>query len=307
MLRNNKWLVSLFAVFIIIYVAQSLLHEPPHATLEKFHITATQFKLLLLTIVVPYILIWIVGLFGYLHLKSYVEIIRGSKDGEAFNSISKGVLGFVLWLPLSALAAAFAEQYYTAHPESTASLIRAVNYFNLLVLIPAFYLAYRGSVKLTALVKGKTQALPLSISMAYIAFSALYVMLVLDDPAINGPTNTATVGTYYQPDWLIITTIVIPRLLMWLLGVRAARYIYEYSKRVKGMLYRDALKHLAQGLSGILLSVIVLRVYQSLSSQVGRLSLGALLVVIYILLLVISIGFIYIAKGAKNLRKLEGA
>jgi hypothetical protein len=215
------------------------------------------------------------------------------------------VLWLALWLPLSAVLGGVVT-YLTAHfPESTAWWVRISNYLNLVMLLPAFILVYRGGQQLYSLLNVRRQPSLQAMNIAFIVFAALYVLLTLQDPARHAATTYTTLASYYQPDWLIITTLIIPQLIMWYLGFQAVYYIYLYAKHVKGTLYKASLTGVAAGIAGVVVATVVLRCFQSLSSQFGRLSLSLVVIVVYLLLIIISAGYILINRGAKSLQKIE--
>jgi drug/metabolite transporter (DMT)-like permease len=74
---------------------------------------------------------------------------------------------------------------------------------------------------------------------------------------------------------------------------------------VEGALYRDALKLLAYGLGGVFLVTILLRVLQTASDALNRLDLGGILLLLYILVFMLGIGYVLVAKGARQLQKIE--
>ncbi len=300
-----KWLSVLFVAFSAIYLAQAVLIAPDKAVLTKYHITAGQGVALTLSVAIPYLLIWATALIGYLRLRDYTAAINDSPDGTAFTVISRGMLLLTLWLPLSALLSGLVAHYYHLHPSSTANLVRLNNYANLIILLPAFLLANQGARKLLSLVKRPSYQIPQRITLLFIGFAALYTFLTLNDSARQGPTHTVTVASYYLPDWATVLTIVIPRLVMWFLGIQAVYFIYVYTQKVKGSLYKAALRNVTRGLAGVVIATIMLRCFQSLSSQLAHLGLGLILLIVYVLLLVIGSGYVLIAKGAKKLRRLE--
>lgn len=302
---GSKKLVVAFAILILIYLVQILFAPIDKITLHRYHITTSQTRALGLTVALPYIIIWLVALIGYLRLKTYSDVIAGSKDGKAFETISKGVLLFALWLPLSSIIGGLVAEYYGVHHETAANLVRINNYFNTIFLLPAFWLVKRGSQQLLTIVKKPTDTVPSRLMLIYIAVSALYVLLVLHDPARFAPTHDVNVANYYEPDWLIIISLVIPRLIAWFWGFQAFNNILLYRKNVKGKLYKAALNSLATGLMGILIMTILLRSLQSVTTQLSHWSLAVVLAVIYLLLIIICIGYVFIAVGAKNLQKLE--
>ncbi len=302
---KNKFLSVLFAVFSTVYLLQSLLTEPDKASLAKYHISSGQAVGLLLTIAIPYVVIWLVALGGYLRLQDYVQSIIKGKDGAAFAVIAKGILLLTLWLPLSAILANFLSRYYHVHPAATANAVRLDNYANLAILLPAFWLINHGAHKLLKVAKQPSYQFPQKIVIAFISLSALYVLIALSDPAREAPTQAVAAATYYLPDWAIVTTIIIPRLIMWFLGIQAIYLMYLYRQKIKGALYRDALKSLSQGLAWVIGTTIVLRLFQSVSTQLVNFNLGAILLILYGLLTIIAIGYSLIAKGAKSLQHIE--
>lgn len=305
LLLKYKKLCALYVVFIVIYLSQILLVTPEKMTLEKYHISTLSLKILALTIALPYIAIWLIALVGYVRLQTYANIIRKDKDGVAFHKIAQGIFCISLWLPLSTIMSNFFTQVYRAHPGMTANLVRLENYLNLIILAAGFWLIYSGSRKLLPLVNKSAFLSSQPVILSYIAFCALYASLVLHDPARETPTATVTVAAYYQPDWLIILTLLIPRLLYWFLGIQAVQNIYLYRTKVKGRLYKAALHNLALGLGSVIAITILLRSLQSASASLVQLSLGPLLAIIYLLLILLSVGYIFIAKGAERLQQFE--
>jgi hypothetical protein len=305
LLAKYKKIALLFGLLIIFYMAQTLFAPVDKAALSRYHISAGEARSLGLTVALPYIAIWLVALTGYLRLRSYADVIDGSKDGRAFSTIAKGLLWFVLWLPLSTIVSGLFSQYYNAHPSATDNLTIINNYFNVALLLPAFWLVKTGSQHLLSVIKKPVNTVPSWAMMAYIAISALYVLLVLHDPVRFAPGQNVSVASYYEPDWVIIATLVIPRLIAWFWGLQAVINILLYRAHVKGRLYKSALNHLAFGLAGILITTVLLRFLQSLTNVLNQWSLAVILAVVYLLLIVISIGYVFIAVGAKNLQKLE--
>ncbi len=305
LLWKYKWLSGFFITFSVAYVAQALLVAPDQETLTKYHISSGQAIGLALTVAIPYLLIWFIALGGFLRLKDYITSIRGGKDGEAFLIIGHGILLLTLWLPLSAVFGGFATHYYQSHPSATADMVRLTNYITLAILFPAFWLINRGAHRLLSLVKRPSYQFPQMAIVACIGLAALYVFLTLSDPARQVPVGGVKAASYYLPDWATVTTIVIPRLIMWFLGIQAIYFIYLYRHKVKGALYRGALRNLANGLGWVVITTIVLRMFQSFSTQLSDLNLGLLLLIVYFLLIIIGAGYVLIAKGAKSLQRIE--
>jgi len=194
---------------------------------------------------------------------------------------------------------------YRMHPAATPGLVRLDNYINLLILVPGFVLVYIGTKKMMPLIKKPSFAPTQLLVFGYIIFAALYALIVLHDPARHVSMTTGSNASYYEPDWLIVFTIIIPRLLLWFMGALAVYNIYAYAKNVSGTLYRSALIKLALGLGTVVLMTIVIRCLESVSTTLNAFKLGSILVVIFILLLLLGAGYVLIAQGASRLKKLE--
>ena len=216
-----------------------------------------------------------------------------------------GILWLALWLPISAVVSSASSGYYQVHTGSTELLVIFNNYLNLVILFIALLQVNYGSKKLLSVVKKSESTLPQTLMALFIAFAAFYPFLVLKDSARQFPTHAVPVATYYLSDWWTIFTIVIPRLLMWYLGIQAVYNLYVYRKKIRGAIYKQALDNLVKGLGGVIIMLIVLRCFQSLASQLAGLSLGGILLIVYAFLILIGIGYLLIARGAQHLQRIE--
>jgi hypothetical protein len=306
LLLKNKRFSGLYLLLIIIYLLQTFATKVNPAVLSKYRIDSLEDRFLSLTVVLPYIIIWLIALVGYLGLQNYAKSLGREKDGVAFQGIAHGVLWLSLWLPLSSIIGDFVSQYYTDHPSATANLVRLDNYINLVILLLGTWLLYKGTEKLLNVMQYKKKVLVSQPFLyAYLILSGLYIYFTFQDPARQFPTHTVTVASYYESNWLLFLTLVIPRLIYGFLGLVAIYNIYLYNVKVKGALYKQALKHLAQGLIAVIISTMILRCIQSLATPLEKFSLAAVLVLVYVLLLIIAIGYVLIAKGAQKLQQLE--
>ncbi len=305
LLRANPRISLLYLVFIVIYLVQALLPAPDKAALHKYHISASSLHLLGLSVEIPYVIIWVIALVGYLRLKTYANLIQKDKDGEAFKGIARGLLWLSLWLPLNSILQNFFQEIYRRHPEATANLVRLDNYISIGILFIGFLFVYEGSYKLLPLVTRNRFQASLTVVFVSIVFATLYMLLTMHDPARAHPTSEVPVATYYESDWLITTTNTIPRLFSWFLGVQAVYNIVLYSQRVKGKLYRVALKNLAMGLSVVIAALIVLRSIQSLASALEDMKLSFLVGLVFLIVILIGVGYALVATGATRLQRLE--
>lgn len=293
-----------FMLLTVAYLVVTFATPVDQATLHRYRISTGNVSVLLITIALPYIIIWYMALIGYVRLRDYSQAIKGTKDGAALYQVSRGILWLALWLPVAAVVGAVTSYAYHKHPAATAHMVWINNYVNLALLFPAFWYCYQGSKQLIKLVRQPERML-LGGVIAYTVFAVLYTFLTLHDSSRQVPQHGVSVATYYLHDWLIVVTIIIPRLVEWLFGLQAAYNLYVYQTKVKGTIYKEALYSLSTGLSGIVIIIIILRCLQSLSGQLNKQSLGILLLIIYVLLGLIAAGYAMIARGAKSLKRIE--
>jgi hypothetical protein len=305
LILKHKFTSGLFALLSVLYLLQVFLYRTSKTTLTKYHISQHHAQTIVFSIAIPYLVVWFIALLGYLGLKTYVQVIHGNKDGKGFSLIAKGIFFLAVWLPLSSIIGSLTSHIYNLHPYLTPSMVILNDYLSMILVIPAFLLLDAGAKQLVSLVKKPIFTLSQGWTLLFICFAVLYTLLTLHDPARHDPTKLVSVASYYEPDWLIVLTITIPRLVMWFFGAQAVQNIYRYRSQIKGTLYKAALGNLAFGLGSVILLTIALRCAQSISTDLDRLSLGLLLVVVYGLVLLIGVSYGFVLWGAKKLQKIE--
>jgi hypothetical protein len=90
---------------------------------------------------------------------------------------------------------------------------------------------------------------------------------------------------------------------MWVVGAIAVYEIYRYKENIEGVVYKSSLKYLALGIGWLVVFSIVLQYLSTLTQRLDSLSIYLLLAIIYALLLLLSVGFIFISLGATNCSK----
>jgi hypothetical protein len=209
-------------------------------------------------------------------------------------------------LPLNAIAGTLRNYINVNHQGLTPTTTIMYNYFSLLVTLAGVWLVARGARKLAGTLEKKPYTLNQTfLASAYTAFCIFYTYVTLTDPTRRVGGGLSGTAAYYLPDFLVFSTIVIPYIILWYLGFRAAYHIELYRKNAPGVLYRKALGYLAAGIAFVVISLMVLRLTTSLSSFLSDLSLQYLLAFVYFLLIVIGLGYGLIAAGAKRLKKIE--
>ncbi len=305
LILKYKRVTTFYALLVSIYLLEVVLFPTDKSVLIKYHLTTLQAKLLSLSVALPSIIIWFVALLAFLGLYHYSKTLNKTRAGKAFKTLSIGVFFLSIWLPLSAILSEFITNTEFSNPNLAPNLTRLNNYFNLVALSIGFYIIYIGTLKLLILIKKHQVAINHRFIISYIIFSALYVFLTLHDSTRAVPTQSVHFASYYESDWLIVVTLVIPRLINWYIGIQAAYNIYIYRSKVVGSLYKEALKYISLGLIFIITMTVILRSLESLNGALANFGLGLLVVIIYLLLMLISVGYIFIVLGVKKLQKIE--
>jgi hypothetical protein len=91
------------------------------------------------------------------------------------------------------------------------------------------------------------------------------------------------------------------------MGLAAIINIAKYARQVKGILYRSALVNLVRGLTVVIAFSISIQLLGFAAKYLATLQIGALLLMVYALMMLYAAGFFLIANGARKLAKLEAA
>lgn len=298
--------ILFFIALIILYLSLTLAIPPDASVLTRYNLRPPQLAMLRLSVSVPLVIIWLIALYGFICIYRYANSIRTHKDGKAFMTISNGLGVLTFGLPIQSISTAYFNYLgrSTPHLEATTTIIS--NYIGLGIILLGFYILNKGAKKLNGQVRADTTGSPLRLwKMLLAMFSALYIYLVLHNPARSHPTQTVSRAAYYLPDWLILSTIVLPYIFVWYLGAQSAYYIYLYQKRVPGKLYRQALRLIAGGIVGVVIASMLVRFMASQTTYLNSVGLRAIFAIIYILLISISVGYLFVAAGARKLHKME--
>ncbi|HSX09007.1 MAG TPA: hypothetical protein VLF93_02555 [Candidatus Saccharimonadales bacterium] len=308
---NEQLLISDRYVWIgllVIWVLYSYLtfQTPSGQAITKYQISLYQITLLKFSIIVPVSFIWAAILYCSLKLYRYSQTIITSVDGQGFRSIAHGVFFFLIASILSSFISLGA-QFYPNYPELVKNVSILNNYVMVAFSFVSFYFIWLGSKKLVTMINAEKKAKKLGVAMWFtvILLSLPYIYLVLHTPLRSMSTNPNLQSTYNLPDVLIFSTIVLPYILSWLLGLLALTNMSVFGKETKGIFYKNALKKFYKGFWIIIILAISLQYLTQFSLFFSNATLSIILFIIYLILLVDIAGFIFMAIGANRLSKIE--
>lgn len=288
-----------YVFFAVVYIAATLLIAPPKATLQQYHLTATSLRLFDLTIIIPIVGIWFAAFYGYARLRTYTELVRRSKDGRHIAKLASGIGILVFGLPISSISKLLLDYIAVHNKGFTASATIIDNYISLVIPLVAFFVISHGTRGLVALSKLRTSRLASHILTIFlIVTGVLYGYFASRPYAHVGENYHLSVG------W-VLATLVIPYVYAWFLGILAAYEMHLYSRSVSGVLYRKSWDLFAFGFGSIIVVSILIQYLTTVTIQLKSLRFSLILSLVYVLLLLLSVGYILMAVGAKKLIKIE--
>ena len=294
-----------FLIISLLYSLIVLLGPSDSATLQRYHMTQGKAHLLSLTVVIPFLIIWLIAYSGYAAFRRYSQVVQDSPEGPAFNQFSYGLMILTFGLPVNSLTDATLNYIIYHHASYTVPLTIIRNYSTLLITLVAFLSISLGAEGLSKIVKKKaassTSPKPRIWPIAIIAVSSLFSWLIIARPIAGNKAD----AVYAMPNVYIIATLAIPYLYAWYRGALAVVYVMHYLKNVKGRLYREALRFIAAGITSVIAINVFVQLIITISPKLSRLHFTPIFTVIYLLIAMYAVAFGFIAKGANQLKKIE--
>lgn len=297
---NTKQRVLLtYAILLVLYAAGTLLLPPAPGTLQRYHITLTQMRLLDLTVIVLYGGIWLCALYGFYTLHAYYALIRKNKDGKALAKLTVGVGLIAFWLPITSNFSLYTNYLTEKHPSYTPAIGILQNYLTLLIPLVGFIFLSIGARRLSDLTKQRISQRDTNILiLTVIVIGVTYTHLIVST------SNQMTTQLHMSPIALLLT-IAVPYIYMWGIGLLAVYEIHHYQMKAPGILYRKSWRMLAFGLGSIISVTILLQYLVTISARLTKLSLNKLLLLVYVLLILLAVAYVLIAVGVRALKRIE--
>lgn len=298
----------MFGVTSVIYLGLVALAPANPDILAQQDITATQYRLLLMLVALPLIAIWLAAFYAYARISEYTKPINKTKDGRALSFISIGIGVLALGMAVSSLSARLLNFIATENEALLPASTIARTYVTLGFYLAGFSLIYKGVQRLGRVIrKSKITTREWLMWIVFILAGVLFIYLSLESPTGETIGSASNNAVYNLPVWLVVSTVIIPYLLTWAIGLRAAYLMNVYRKSVKGKIYRSFFGYLSVGLTVIVISSILIQYFTALSLSLMKLPLPSILAVVYFLLIILGVGYLLIARGANRLKSIEEA
>jgi hypothetical protein len=289
-----------FAVLLLIGVTLAFAIPPSYTTLHTLHISAAMYRTAILTLILPYGVIWFAAFYAFDNLERYaIKLGRSAREGKAFRRIANGV-GIMAWgLALPTIISLILGGVAAHQPGFKAMHIIINNYILLLVPLISFNVINKGTRQLIDILGVKVGRFSSQLfALAYITIGVFFVYFVLrNHHTSNNPYHLAIMP--------LIITLIIPYLYAWLIGLLSAYELWLYARKAVGVLYKQALVQLSGGIAIVIAAAIAVQYITSSYTSKTNISLTNVLIIMYALLAVQALGYVMIALGAKRLKIIE--
>lgn len=287
-----------YLLFLGVYAAFTLFPAPSQAVLLHYNLSPTDLRVIYVTLILMLAGIWFAGFYGFAKLNEYTSLISRDKDGRQAAKLTKGVFFLVMWLPVSTTLSAILNFFAQRHPDLLPTFTVIENYVGLALPLLGFVFISKGAHGLNRLIRER----PSYKVMHGLVILVIYLGIIYCRLVVSTDQRDAV---YHLSLWWILLTIAAPYIYMWFTGLISAYQIYHYQQKVTGIVYRRAWTLLALGIGWLITSSIGFQYLNTLTARLQGWSIYALLALVYGVLIVLAAGFIFIAVGARKLRKIE--
>jgi hypothetical protein len=306
--RNSRRILTYgipsYCLLALAYILLVFLLPVSPETIHKYNLTTGNYHVLLLLVSLPLLFVWFAAFLSWSMLSSYADSLKSSRESDNFRSLASGC-GWLAWsMPVAGIVGLVLNAIAYKSPGFHPAAVILTNYAGLILPLVAFTIinnAARGlftSAKLNYRLNSSR-----ALAFFFVCLGVVYCFLTFRH------FNLASLGSsdnpYFLPIWLMVLTVTIPYLYAWFVGILAAYEINLYSKAIKGVFYRQALRLLVVGLIMVIASLIALQYINNVLPHSGYFILDYKLVTVVIFRILTGIGFGLMALGALRLRKIE--
>jgi len=292
-----------YILLALSYFTLCLLLPANQATLEKYNLTSSEYHLLIVTVVLPRIAIWGLAFLGYARLSQYARSIGKTPEGGNFRQLAAG-FGWLAWsLPVTAITTTVFNSLGNQSGPNHAGVI-IVNYVNLILPLIAFTLIGGATRGLINRAKFKFSANNIrGILICFLLTGVTYCFIIFRH--FDHTTITSSSNSFFMPAWLVLLTVTIPFIYTWFIGILAAFEITLFSRKVGGVLYRQALGNISLGLTAVIISLIGYQYVAAIQTPDPYANINFASAVLVFFRLMAGLGFLAVTAGAMKLKKIE--
>jgi hypothetical protein len=289
-----QWFVFLVAVAL----GLGVLLPPDGRLLADLHVSVTVYHITVGTLLLAYTVGWSAAFYTFTMVRGYARSIYKTVEGKAFQKIAVGMGVLVFGLVLSVLIGLVSDALLPAHPWWRAVDTLNRIYGTLLVTLVAFTFISTGTRMLVSTTRIRPGVHGTRwFAIIFLTVSVSYLYLLLRDYELHR-------SAYYLNPLLLLATFVVPRLYAWFLAFISALEFQLYARHVSGLVYKRALHQLSLGITVALSGSVIIQ-FVTTAGALQRNRIYDVLPLMYVLLVVIAVGFIIMALGTRKLKRIE--
>lgn len=293
-----------YLLLAVLYTLLIFVLPPSQETQAAYHLSTFAYHIAAFAVALPSLAVWLAAFIGYAQLRKYARLIRKTPEGIYFDQLAEGCTWLAWSLPIGTIIPVILNSLADKHPAFHAADIIISNYVMLIFPLIGFSVIASASRGLLATVKVKlTLVNARVILVGFLLIGVLYCFFTFRrfDLTSLGSTN----NPYFLPIWLMVLTVTVPYLYAWFMGILAVLEITLYSRHVRGVLYRQPMSLLVGGLLAVILSSVAMQYIGSIEPRVGHLVFDSKLALTLLFRIIGGGGFILLALGASQLKKIE--
>lgn len=299
--RHSRKLYALVVIVWLAYMALLLIGPNGSGSIFEFGLSTT--NLVRISFAIPVLVIWLIATRAVIGFKGYAHLLRETDEGQGFKYIADGLLLLLFYLMMILFFGRLAPYFY-----GTALLYPVVFIKNhapvFTLLLSCFYLV-KGSGDLLRHMNLRVPDRRLGYTWgAYFVFTAIYVSIFFN--LSNDPASLSRqIPVFAVSHNVLLFSMVLPSLVAWILGIMACVNLSTLASKTKGIIYREALRHLVTGLYASILFAILVEILVFNSVYLEHIGITSVLIILYAFIVVYGTGYALIDRGARRLALIE--
>lgn len=255
------------------------------------------------TIIIPEIVIWAIAVMSAIRFKHYADSIKDSPDGKAMDYIANALLLLVLYIILLTTMGSVTKLF--AHSTYIKPVVFLHNHLPVAAALGSVAFLYLGSRRLNSLIRANMWT-PRRISLITVPAVLLFIFFAWEFyRSVPGLESVNGIPRFALPVIALLFTYVLPHIVLWYVGLLACINLAHYAANTPGKLYKSLFFDLYRGILMVYICIFIAQLI--IISSVDTTGFNPLLLVIYAILILSTVGYLLVFRGAKQLHKIEHA
>ena len=291
------------SLLTIIFILEIIILPADKISLSYYGVSAVNYRIIEILTNLTLILVWVIAFWGYLKLYNYAKALNNIPEAKVYKQLAFGIAWLAWSLPLidivNKLLLTMALKSHLAN--SITTIVN--NYFVLVMPLVAFLIIGIAVKKLNILSKPTNNFANYLAMLIFLIAGSIYAYLIVEHLRFHN--LTAFNNIYHLPVWLVIVSIIIPYLYGWFVGLLSSFELTRFGLNSAGIIYKKALLYLTTGLSGIIISFILLQYLTTIWPATPHIEYNYRLIIIILCRIFSGLSFLIMSIGASKLTTIE--